>query len=116
MLKPIRRAELARIRQEEVLLSAPEADVDDDVPLTNLGRLKHLEAEPLLTLLVGLLARDRVPVVQELAVLLQEFQGGLEQVVLSRDGTRERRGEVSHGGPVPTPAPASLLCDVKILA
>ena len=66
-------AELARVRQEEVLLSAAEADVDDDVPLTNLGRLEHLEAEPLLTLLVGLLARYRVPVVQELAVLLQEF-------------------------------------------
>ena len=27
-------AELVRVRQEEVLLSASEADVDDDVPLT----------------------------------------------------------------------------------
>ena len=42
-------------------------------PLTNLGRLKHLEAEPLLAFLVGLLARDRVPVVQELAVFLEQF-------------------------------------------
>jgi len=42
-------------------------------PLTNLGRLEHLKAEPLLTLLVGLLARYGVPVVQELAVLPQEF-------------------------------------------
>ena len=116
MLKPIRRAELARIRQEEVLFSAPEADVDEDVSLADLGRLKHLEAEPLLALFVGLRARDRVPVVQELAVLLEQFQGGLEQVVLSRDGPRERRGEVSHRGPAPTPTPASLLGDVKIVA
>ena len=89
--------ELVRIRQEEVLFSAPEADVDDDVAFTDLGRLKDLDAKLLLALLVGLLARDRVPVVQELAVLLEQFQGALEQVVLSRDGTRERRGEVNHG-------------------
>ena len=44
--------ELARIRQEEVLFPAPEADVDDDVALANLGHLKHLEAELLLALLV----------------------------------------------------------------
>ncbi len=68
-------AELARVRQEEVLLSAPEADVDNDVALTNLGRLEYLEAELLLTLLVGLLARYCVAVVQELAVLLQEIPG-----------------------------------------
>src|SRR5688572_30213748 len=96
MLKPTQAAELARVRQEEVLVSAPEADVDDDVPLTNLGRLEHLEADLLLTLLVGLLARYRVAVVQELAVLLQEFQGGLEQVVLARDGAGARRGRVTH--------------------
>ena len=39
----------------------------------------------------------RVPVVQELAVLLERFQGGLEQVVLSRDSPRERGSDVSHG-------------------
>ena len=89
--------ELARIRQEEVLFSAPEADVDEDVVFADLGRLKHLEAEPLLALFEGLRARDRVPVVQELAVLLEQFQGGLEQVVLSRDSPRERGGDVSHG-------------------
>ena len=33
---------------------------------------------------------------QRFAVLLQEFQGGLEQVVLARDGAGERRGRVTH--------------------
>src|SRR5262245_11170115 len=96
------------MRQEEVLFAAPEADVDDDVCLTDLGRLKDLDAELLLALLVGLLARDRVPVVQELAVLLEHFQEALEQVVLARNGTRERRGEVSHGetGSFPQPREA----------
>jgi hypothetical protein len=63
MLKPIRRPELARIRQEEVLFSAPEADVDEDVVFADLGRLEHLEAELLLTLLVALLARYGLAVV-----------------------------------------------------
>jgi hypothetical protein len=35
----------SHVVEEEVLLSAPEADVDDDVPLTNLGRLERLEAD-----------------------------------------------------------------------
>ena len=69
--------ELARLRQEEILFSAPEADVDEDVVFADLGRLKHLEAEPLLARFEGLRARDRVPVVQELAVLLEQFQRGL---------------------------------------
>jgi hypothetical protein len=73
------------MRQEEVLFAALETDVDDDVCLTDLGRLKDLEAELLLALLVGLLARDRVPIVQELAVLLEHFEGALEQIVLARD-------------------------------
>ena len=55
MLKP---TELARVQQEEILLSAAETGVDDDVPSTNLGRLEHLEAEPLLTLLVVLQRRS----------------------------------------------------------
>jgi hypothetical protein len=63
---------LARIRQEKVLFSAPEADVDEDVVFADLGRLKHLEAEPLLARFVGLRARDGVPVIQELAVLLAD--------------------------------------------
>jgi len=48
--------ELARRRQEEVLFAASEADVEEDVVSADVGRLKHLETEPLLERFVGLRA------------------------------------------------------------
>jgi hypothetical protein len=66
-LKPIRRLNSYAF-DRRVLFPAPEADVDEDVAFADLGRLKHLEAEPLLALLVRLRLGDvRGPVVQGLA-------------------------------------------------
>ena len=90
-------SELARIRQEEVLFSAPVADVDEDVGFADLGRLKHLEAEPL----AGAPRRPPCP----RPCTRSSRTCGPSGAIPGRsgtgrtvaDGTRERGGDLSHG-------------------